>query len=217
MTVSVVRWERLKMHFFERETEEDTWHVMRVRRAIDNRNRAANRECADERSTFFAFQRLMRNLNRATMSTPLNDAVAAGQAMKSSDRTGVPDTRLRGRRLILARVVCVAVVSLLVVSFLAMLPAYYTLLQTVCTGAACAFWQPTPGWALTMQKLGFSVSTYATIILALALAVAIVCFAVSTVIFWRKSDNWMALLVALGVVALGTVNVTNVLLVRHSS
>jgi hypothetical protein len=127
-----------------------------------------------------------------------------------------PDTRLRGRRLILARVVWIAAVSLLVAFFLAMLPAYYTLLQTACTGARCGLVQPTPGFAQAIQKLGFSVSTYATFTLALALAVAIVCFAVSTVIFWRKSDDWMALLVALGVVALVTVNVTNVLLVRHS-
>lgn len=150
------------------------------------------------------------------MSTPLNNAVVVGQATKSSDRTGAPDTRLRGRRLIFARVVWVAVVSLLVAAFLAMLPAYYTLLQTVCTSARCGLVQPTPGSALAIQKLGFSVSTYATIILALALAVAIVCFAVSTVIFWRKSDDWMALLVALGVVGLGTVNVAGVLLVSHS-
>src|SRR6266566_787944 len=54
-------------------------------------------------------------------------------------------TRLFGRRFILARVVWVAAVTLFVVPFLAMLPAYYTLLQTVCTGTTCAIWQPTPG------------------------------------------------------------------------
>ena len=150
------------------------------------------------------------------MSTPLNDAVVPDLAKRSSARSGAPDTRLRGRRLILARVAWVAVVTLLVALFLAMLPAYYTLLKTICTGARCGPVQPTPGSAQAMQQLGFSISTYATFTLALALAEAIVCFAVSTVIFWRKSDDWMALLVALGVVALGTVNVTGVFLASHS-
>jgi WD40 repeat protein len=150
------------------------------------------------------------------MSTPLGDAVVVGQATKSSDRPGAPDTRLRGRRLILARVAWLVVVSLIVALFLAMLPAYYTLLQTVCTGVTCAIWQPTPGSALALQKLGFSVGTYATILLALTIATAFVCFAISAVIFWRKSDDWMALLVALGAAGLATVNVTWVLMERHS-
>ncbi len=133
------------------------------------------------------------------MSTPINDAVVPGQTKKSSDRSGVPDTRLRGRKLILARVVWVAVVTLSVALFFATLPAYYTLLQTVCTGALCGAVQPTPDSAQAMQKLGLSIGAYATFILALTLALAFLCFAVSAVIFWRKSDDWMALLVALTV------------------
>ena len=39
-----------------------------------------------------------------------------------------------------------------------------------------------------MQKLGLSIGTYATFILALTFALAFLCFAVSAVIFWRKSD-----------------------------
>jgi len=134
------------------------------------------------------------------MSTPLNDAFVASQATRSSDRSGAPDTRLRGRRLILARVVWVTVVSLLVALFLARLPAYYTALQTVCTGAMCGA-QPTPDSAQVLQKLGLSVSIYAAFTLALTIALAFVCFTLGAVIFWRKSDDWMALLGALAVVA----------------
>src|SRR5436309_12595318 len=120
-------------------------------------------------------------------------------------------TRLSGSSLILARVAWVVVVTLLVTLFLAMLPPYYTLLQTVCTGAPCGLAQPTPDSALAIQRLGLSIGTYATIPLALTMASAFLCLAVGAVIFWRKSDEWMALLVALGVVAIGTVNVTSVL------
>jgi hypothetical protein len=140
------------------------------------------------------------------MSTPLNDALVASQATRRSDRSGAPDTRLRGRRLILARVVWVAAVTLIVVPFLARLPAYYTLLQTVCTGAACGPGQPTFASAQAIQRLGLSVGTYAAFTLALTLASAFLCFVVSTVIFWRRSDDWMALLVALMVVATVTLN-----------
>ena len=143
------------------------------------------------------------------MSTPLNDALVPSQATRSSDQSGAPRTRLRGRRLILARVVWVAAVTLIVVPFIARFPAYYTFLQTVCTGATCGF-QPTPGSAQAMQKLGLSVSTYATFTLALTLALAFVCFTLGAVIFWRKSDDWMALLVALAVVATVTLNGTSV-------
>jgi hypothetical protein len=151
------------------------------------------------------------------MSTPLGDAFVANRVTRSSDRSGAPDTRLRGRRLILARAVWVAAVTLIVAPFLATLPAYYTLLQTICTGATCSLGQPTPGSALAIQKLGFSVGTYATFTLALTLASAFLCFTLGAVIFWRRSDDWMALLGALGVVALGTVNVSSVLQTSHST
>jgi hypothetical protein len=151
------------------------------------------------------------------MSISIDDAVVASQATRRSERSGAPDTRLRGRRLTLARVAWVAVVTLLMGLFLTMLPAYHTLLQTICTGAICAIWQPTPAFALALQRLGLSVSGYATFTLALALATAFLCCAVSAVIFWRRSDDWMALLVALGVVALGTVNVFAVLMASYSA
>jgi signal transduction histidine kinase len=140
------------------------------------------------------------------MSTPLGDAVVPSTSTRSSDQSGAPDTRLRGRSLILARVTWIAAVTLIVVPFLTMLPAYYTFLQTVCTGALCGSAQPTPESAQALQRLGLSVSTYAAFILALTLALAFVYFTLGTVIFWRRSDDWMALLVGLMVVATVTLN-----------
>ena len=126
-------------------------------------------------------------------------------------------TRLSGSRLILARVLWVAVVTLIVALFIVVLPAYYALLQTVCTGATCAPTQPTPDSAQGIQKLGLSLGAYATFTLALTIALAFLCIAVSAVIFWRRSDDWMALLAALGGVALGTLYVTFTLLGSHSA
>ena len=140
------------------------------------------------------------------MSTPLNDALVPGQATRSSDRSGAPDTRLCGRRLILARVAWAAAVTLIVVPFLAKLPAYSTFLQTICTGAPCGLGQPTLDSAQALQKLGLSVGAYSAFTLALTLALGFLCFAISAMIFWRRSDDWMALLVGLAVVATVTLN-----------
>jgi hypothetical protein len=140
------------------------------------------------------------------MSTPLSDAVVASQVMKRSHRSGASDTRLRGRKLILARVVWVTVVTLIVVLYLARLPAYYSALQTLCTGATCGSVQSNPDSAQALQRLGLSVDTYAAFILALEIALAFLCFTLGAVIFWRRSDDWMALLGALAVVASVTLN-----------
>jgi hypothetical protein len=140
-----------------------------------------------------------------------------GKSASHSAVASTANTRLSGSWLILARVTWIVVVTLIVVLFLAMLPAYDTLLQTICTGAPCGPTQPTLDSAQSIQKLGLSLSTYATFILALTLASALLCLAVSAVIFWRKSDDWMALLVALGAVALSTLYVTYTLQGSHSA
>jgi hypothetical protein len=140
------------------------------------------------------------------MSTPINEAFVASHAMRSSERLRAPDTRLRGRELILARVAWITVVTLIVALFLARLPVYYSALQTLCTNPLCGSAQPTSVSALAMQKLGLSAGTYATFTLVLTIALAFLCFTLGAVIFWRKSDDWMALLVALAVVASVTLN-----------
>jgi len=45
----VLRWERMKTEFFERETKEGAWPLMKVSRTIQSRTGAANRERTDER------------------------------------------------------------------------------------------------------------------------------------------------------------------------
>ena len=130
---------------------------------------------------------------------------------------GAANTRLSGFRLILARVVWITVVTLAVALALAMLPAYYTLLQTICTGATCAILQPTLDSAQGLQKFGISLGTYATITLVLTLISMFLGIAIGVVIFWYKSDDWMALLVALGVVMLGALYITYALQGSHSA
>jgi signal transduction histidine kinase len=146
-------------------------------------------------------------MNRSTASASLAERFVA------RSESG---TRLRGRRLILARVAWVTVVSLIMALFLVRLPAYYTALQTVCTYPACGYVQPTLDTAQALEKLGLSVNAYAAFTLALEIALALLCFTLGGVIFWRRSDDWMALLGALAVVASVALN-GNVLSMDMSS
>jgi len=102
-------------------------------------------------------------------------------------------------------VVWVAVVVFTLSIFLLSLPAYFAQLQTVCVGDTCvyAYGQLTPGTAQALQNLGLSTGGYAVSILALAIATALVSFGVACVLFWRRSDDWMAMFVSLFLVTFG--------------
>jgi len=99
----------------------------------------------------------------------------------------------------------VAVVVFTLSIFIASLPAYFAQLQTVCAGDTCiyAYGQLTPGTAQALQNLGLSTGGYAVSILALAIASALVFFGVACVLFWRRSDDWMAMFVSLFFVIIG--------------
>jgi hypothetical protein len=118
---------------------------------------------------------------------------------------GTEGTRLHGRWLVPARVVWVAVVVFTLSIFIASLPAYFAQLQSVCAGDTCvyAYGQLTPGAAQALQNLGFSTGGYAVSILALAIASTLVSFGVAYVLFWRRSDDWMAMFVSLFLVIIG--------------
>ena len=138
----------------------------------------------------------------------MSRSYAEQQSVSSAGSANSVPTRLSGSWLLLARVFWLGGVMLLVTLCLVMLPAFYTLLQTVCTGAVCGLLQPTPESAQSIQGVGLPLSAYAAITLALTLTSVLLGLVVSGVIFWRKSDDWMALLVAASVVALSTLYVT---------
>src|SRR5947209_876621 len=133
------------------------------------------------------------------------------ETVASPDFTGETDTRLHGRWLVLARVVWAILIILTLGIFAVCLPIYFSILQTICTDAtstACADKQLPPGAAQTLQHLGISLGLYATLNLALMLIWACVWFVIGAIIAWRKSNDWMALLVAFWLVLQGTTNAT---------
>ncbi len=128
---------------------------------------------------------------------------------KTRQRSHTLDTRLQGRWLLLARGVWLALVILTLAIFFASLPVYAAQLQTICTdthGTACTYQQLSPEQVEVLQGFGLSPGDYAAYTVALTLALVVICLVVSTLIVWRRSDDRMALLVALMLVTLGPIN-----------
>ena len=107
------------------------------------------------------------------------------------------DTQLHGRLLLLARVTWGVVALLTVVVFLSSLPVFWTQLQIVCTGPSCSPVQPSPDAARSLRELGLTLEVYASYQVALQVFVVMISWVVATVLFWRKSDDWLALLAGL--------------------
>jgi hypothetical protein len=135
-------------------------------------------------------------------------AVSTHTTMRpGQDNTG--DTRLHGRRLVLIRGAWLTLVILTLGTFFASLPVYSAQLQTPCAGTACWYTQLTPGQVGALKGIGLSPGVYAAYTVALTLASVVLCLVVSTLIVWRRSDDRMALLVALLLVAFGPIFATS--------
>jgi len=127
----------------------------------------------------------------------------------SSKVQDTADTRLQGRWLVFARVVWFILVALAVLVFIFSLPVYIAQLYSICSGIACGTGQLTPQIVETLRNHGFTIGEYVTINVVLAFVQAFVWFTVSGVLFWRKSNDWMALLVSFMMVLVGTSTTLN--------
>jgi hypothetical protein len=114
------------------------------------------------------------------------------------------DTRLRGRYLLLARMAWAAVAVLTVVCIGVSIPVEFAQLQTVCTSGACRPAALTPANVRELGAMGLSAGFYAGYLIAVDLIVAATSFAVGVLIFWRRSEERIALFVALALVTFGS-------------
>jgi hypothetical protein len=104
----------------------------------------------------------------------------------------------------------VATTALTIVLF--SVPSSFELYRSVCAAAseACsarAVAQPTPEGVRALREVGLSVGSYALLNVVIDKVFQLVWFAVGALIFWRRSDDRMALLVSTFLVAFGTVTV----------
>jgi signal transduction histidine kinase len=146
----------------------------------------------------------------------MNRSSAAATPVRSAGRSGERQTQRQARWHIPRRVVWVVAALLVLVIFLGSLPDYLRQLQTTCTGSRCTAGQLSPDSAQALQAHGLSLGDYALATLVLTLFLALVCFALGSVVCWRRSQDGMALLVALLVVLLSTTGVTNAVGPTHS-
>jgi hypothetical protein len=124
---------------------------------------------------------------------------APTEARVHTDRQSKGDTRLRGRWLVIARLVWVVLffitLGLTVTAFL----FQRTKVHVVCATVTCAGSGSQPIHELVQQlhSIGLTLDFYVAFSLTIQIIFALGYFTVAAVIFWRKSDDWMALLVAL--------------------
>jgi hypothetical protein len=133
---------------------------------------------------------------------------AAGHVVKALASQESSHTPLRQGWLALARTGWVSATALILVAFATLLPPYFAQLHTPCSGTTCLFQPLSLRDVSALNASGLSVGTYALFIFALTLATALVCVMVGAIIFWRRSNDWIAILVSLVLIALSTTYVS---------
>jgi hypothetical protein len=130
----------------------------------------------------------------------MNRLPASAQHAESFEPQSETETRLHGYRLVLVRLVCLILGVVSVGLFVASLPSYFVSLHMLCTGTATACnanVQLAPGDVRRLQELGLSIDFFATYIIVLSSILALGYWLVAALLFWRKSDNSLALLAAI--------------------
>jgi hypothetical protein len=155
-------------------------------------------------------------MNRTKKSTARHLCPPSTKTILDSHLPSATTTGLYGRWLIMARLGTMVLAVLAVAALLPLVPAYMSFLHTVCVGAACPVGQLTPAAVQALQAVGLSVNAFVAYTLVITLLALLACWSVAAVIVWRKSDDWMALLVAVMLVLMGTSYVTHLMLQQPS-
>src|SRR5215469_5399096 len=114
------------------------------------------------------------------------------------------DTRLHGRWLVLAWLLCLTLCVLSVGLFVVDIPSFIANLHQLCTSTAAACYthgQLAPGDVRRLHELGLSRDFFALYLIVIAGIFALGYWLVAVFLFWRKSDDRLSLLAA---VSLGT-------------
>ncbi len=129
-----------------------------------------------------------------------------------SSHASSPPTTLHGRWLVFARVAWVAVAVTVLAIVVFSVPSSFEHFRSVCTAAfeTCserAVGRPTPEGVRALQDAGLSLSTYALLSVVVDKVADFVWITVGALIFLRRSDDRMALLVSLFLVTFWTTEV----------
>jgi hypothetical protein len=133
----------------------------------------------------------------------MNLPTAPAQVSVNADSSHPTGTRLQGRWLVLARVVWLVLAVVALGLCVASIPSYFAFLHVLCTGtlALCRNnGQFTPNDLRVFQASGLSLDFLAIYQVALFIVFTGVFATVGIIVFWRKSDDRMALLASLALV-----------------
>jgi hypothetical protein len=122
---------------------------------------------------------------------------ARAQTEGRSEARSAADTHLHGRWLQLVRIAWVIVVVLSLAVSIVDIPLEFVRLHIVCVGSSCTGQQLSTGIVQELHRMNLSIDFYAACFVILDYGFYFVWVVVALVIFWRKSNDWMALLVAL--------------------
>jgi hypothetical protein len=128
---------------------------------------------------------------------------ASTRTKNDPERQNEAEPRQQGRLLVLARIACLVVGVLVLGLFVVTLPTYFAHLHQPCTTAFCSYGQLSPSGVQVLGTVGLSLDSYAALVVTLAIVQALLYVAVAALLLWRKSDNGMALLVAMTLLILG--------------
>ncbi|HEX6483733.1 MAG TPA: hypothetical protein VF043_33215 [Ktedonobacteraceae bacterium] len=134
----------------------------------------------------------------------MNHTSLSMQTTNRDEQRGERDTRLHGHWLALMRVIWVVIVVLSVGLFIVGVPFSYAASQAICATAPCNTTnQLTLDQVHELQHLGLSLEFYALFVTVLAIIFEIGYIATGILIFWRKSDERVALVASFYLVTFG--------------
>src|SRR6266480_1615602 len=131
-----------------------------------------------------------------------------GKSASGSPVSTTTNTRLSGSWLIVARIVWLALVVPSLGLFIVSLLVAYKQMQTVCVDpVTCNLSGALPPQVQqALPTIGLSLSGFAALVTIFFAITAAIWYGVGFLIFWRRSDDWLALLAAFFLVMF---NITN--------
>lgn len=130
------------------------------------------------------------------------------QGSMNAQRNEEGEAHLQGRLLRVAQVAWILVAVVAFLLFVVSLPPFYTQIQSVCAGSACNGVRISPEQVHALATHGISLTNYAWYSVVVTLLTTLIWFSAGWLIFWHKSDSWMALLIALQAVTQGATTST---------
>jgi hypothetical protein len=138
----------------------------------------------------------------------MNHPSTSMQTTIRGEQRGERDTRLHGRQLVLARVLWGIIAIFELAALVDSLTGTVTQLQVLCT-SSCTIQQLSAAAVSTLEHVGLSLGDYIAFYLVVILISTLLCYAIAALLLWRRSDDWMALLVSLMLMSFGPGTISN--------